>query len=60
MPGFFSEEFVSCIAVGLVCLWEEVSLGSSYVPVLNQSKLVFMAGGGERKRDLHIYFKIKS
>lgn len=57
---FFSEEFVPCIAVGLVCLWEDVSLGSSYVPVLNQSKLFFMAGDGERKRDLHIYFKIKS
>lgn len=30
-----SEEIVPCAAVDTVCLWDEVSSGSSYIAVLN-------------------------
>lgn len=35
--GYFSEETVSYIAIGLVCLRENVSSGSSYISILNQT-----------------------
>lgn len=38
---FFSEEIVPYIAINSVCLWQEVSLGSSYVAILNRN-LVFL------------------
>lgn len=38
--GFLSEEIVLYIAIGLVCLWEEVSSGSSYVATCNWNPLV--------------------
>lgn len=35
VSGFLSEVIVSYVAVGLVCLWEEVSSGVSNVTFLN-------------------------
>lgn len=34
---FFPEEIGPHLAIDSVCLWEEVSSGSSYLPVLNQN-----------------------
>ena len=33
--GYVPEETIPYVAVDLVCLWEEVSSGSSYVAILN-------------------------
>ena len=38
----FSKEIIPCIALGWLCLWEEVSSGSSYAAILN-----CLSGGGD-------------
>lgn len=35
--GFLSEGGVPCVAVNLVCAWGEVSLGDSYVAIMDQN-----------------------
>lgn len=50
VSGFFSERIVLCVAVSLVCLWEEVSSGASYVTVVNRNSVcTFLNGQGDQR-----------
>lgn len=47
------EEIVLCVAVDLVCLWEEMSLGSSFVAILNWN-LTLVRGDKSREKIINL------
>lgn len=59
VSGFLSEGIAPCVVVHLICLWEEVSSGASYVVILTQkySKVLLM---GVRRVDLWSWFNYYS